>query len=137
MRRQHFSLRLPEAERARLAERSRETRVSESELARRYVSEGLRRDLHPAITLRPGRVGGRPALAARPRLEVAVIVETWEQNERDVEATARYHEIAVADVENALAYYADFPDEIDDIVERKRKVSDRHERLLTRPTRRR
>ncbi|MDE3103223.1 MAG: CopG family transcriptional regulator [Chloroflexota bacterium] len=130
MPRQHFSVRLSDHDRGRLAERSRETRVSESELARRYVSEGLRRDLHPAITMRPGRVGGRAALAAYPRLEVAVVVETWRQNERDIEATARYHAISPADVESALAYYADFPEEIDEIVERKRRITVRYERVF-------
>lgn len=132
MPREHFSVRLPGEDRARLAERSRETRISESELARRYVSEGLRRDLHPGITSRPGRVGGRPALATRPRLEVAVIVETWEQNDRDADATAAYHGIPVADVQSALAYYADFPEEIDATIERKRKTADRYERVFVR-----
>jgi uncharacterized protein (DUF433 family) len=116
----HFSVRLPEADRARLAERSRETRLSESDLARRYVSEGLRRDLHPGITMRPGRVGGRPALGVRPRLEVAVVVETWEQNDRDQDAVAAAHGISAPDVQAALAYYADFREEIDEIIERKR-----------------
>ncbi len=134
--RRHFSVRLAEEDRARLAERSREARVSESELARRYVSEGLRRDLHPAITMRPGVLGGRPALASRPRLEVAVIVGTWEQNERDAEATAAYHEIPVSEIQNALAYYADFPDEIDEIIERKRRSSERYERVFAAPARR-
>ena len=136
MPRQHFSVRLSDDDRGRLAERSRETRVSESDLARRYVSEGLRRDLHPAITMRPGRVGGRPALAAKPRLEVAVVVETWQQNDRDIGATARYHAISTADVQNALAYYTDFPEEIDEIVERKRRITDRWERVFAAPMRR-
>ncbi len=130
-------MRLPAKDRARLAERSREARISESELARRYVSEGLRRDLHPAITTRPGRVGGRPALVARPRLEVAVIVETWEQNDRDVEETARYHGISPADVQSALTYYAEFPEEIDATIEQKRKIAERYERVFVRPARRR
>lgn len=126
MPRQHFSVRLPEEDRARLAERSRDTRVSESELARRYVSEGLRRDLHPGVTMRPGRVGGRPALATRPRLEVAVIVETWMANDRDVGTTAGVHQISVADMQTALGYYADFREEIDEIIERKRRIAERY-----------
>lgn len=126
MPRQHFSVRLSEEDRARLGERSRESRVSESELARRYVSEGLRRDLHPGVTMRPGRVGGRPALAVRPRLEVAVIVETWKDNDRDIGEAARCHAISPADVQTALAYYADFRDEIDEIIERKHRVAERY-----------
>lgn len=137
MARQHFSVRLSAEDRARLAERSRDTRISESELARRYVSEGLRHDLHPAITSRPGRVGGRPALATRPRLEVAVVVETWQQNDRDQDDTAKYHGISIPEVQSALAYYADFREEIDAIIEQKRKIAERYERVFARPTRRR
>ena len=130
-------MRLPEEDRSRLSERSRETGVSESELVRRYVSDGLRRDLHPAITRRPGTVGGRPALLSHARLEVAVIVETWQQNDRSVEATARYHEVPVAEVQAALMYYADFSEEIDEIIARKRRISERYERVFGGPSRRR
>ena len=132
MPRRHFSVRLSDEDRVRLAERAEDSRVSESELARRYVSEGLRRDLHPGITSRPGRVGGRAALASRPRLEVAVVVETWMQNDRDVEATAEWHGIPVADVQAALAYHADFPDEIEGIIGRKRRVAERYEHVYGR-----
>ena len=123
-------MRLPGDVRERLSERSRETGVSESELARRYVSEGIRRDMHPAITTMPGRVGGRPALASRPRLEVAVIVETWKQNDRRTDATLHAHDLTASDLQAALAYYADFPDEIDAIIERKRRAFERYQRIL-------
>jgi uncharacterized protein (DUF433 family) len=135
--REHFSMRLPEDVRKRLTERSRETGASESELARRYVSEGIRRDLHPAITMRPGRVGGRPALASRPRLEVAVIVETWMDNDRDTDATLRAHDLTTPDLEAALAYYADFQHEIDETIQRKRDLFERHQQIYSPPTRRR
>lgn len=130
MPRKHFSVRLSDEDRARLAERASDAQVSESDLARRYVSEGLRRDLHPMITSRPGRVGGRPALSSRPRLEIAVIVETWASNDRSVDAAAEYHGISTAEVQAALAYYADFPDEIDGIVERKHRLAERYERVF-------
>lgn len=130
MPRKHFSVRLSDEDRARLAERASDAQVSESDLARRYVSEGLRRDLHPMITSRPGRVGGRPALASHPRLEVAVVVETWADNDRSVDAAAEYHGISTAEVQAALAYYADFADEIDGILERKRRLADRYERVF-------
>ena len=130
-------MRLPEDVRRRLTERSRETGTSESELARRYVSEGIRRDLHPAITMRPGRVGGRPALASRPRLEVAVIVETWIQNDRDTDATLRALDLTTPDLDAALAYYADLRHEIDEIIQRKRDLFERHQRIYAPATRRR
>lgn len=131
MPRKHFSVRLSDEDRARLAERATDAQVSESDLARRYVSEGIRRDMHPMITSRPGRVGGRPALASRPRLEVAAIVETWTDNDRSVDATAAYHGISVAEVRSALAYYADFPEEVDDTVERRRRAAERYERAYS------
>ena len=130
-------MRLPEDVRRRLTERSRETGTSESELARRYVSEGIRRDLHPAITMRPGRVGGRPALASRPRLEVAVIVETWIQNDRDTDATLRALDLTTPDLDAALAYYEDLRHEIDEIIQRKRDLFERHQLIYAPATRRR
>jgi len=137
IKREHFSMRLPEDVRRRLTERSRETGTSESELARRYVSEGIRRDLHPAITMRPGRVGGRPALASRPRLEVAVIVETWIQNDRDTDATLRALDLTTPDLDAALAYYEDLRHEIDEIIQRKRDLFERHQLIYAPATRRR
>lgn len=120
---------MPDRERKLLEEQAEYGEVSESELARRYVAEGIRRDRHPRVTFQVGRVGGRPALAARPRLEIATIVETWRNEDRDEDAVARYHEIPPADVKAALDYYAEFQGEIEAILEQKHRIAERYERL--------
>lgn len=129
MAKEHFSFRIPDRERKLLEEQAEYHGVSESELARRYVGEGIRRERHPRVTFQVGRVGGRPALAARPRLEIATIVETWRNEDHDEGAVARYHEISPPDVRAALEYYTEFQGEIDAILEQKGRIADRYERL--------
>lgn len=129
MTREHFSLRVAKPERRLLEEQADHLRVSESALARRYIAEGIRRDRHPAVTFRVGRVGGRPALERRPRLEVATIVETWRDSDRDEAAAARYHDITGEEVKTALDYYAEFKDEIDAILAEKSRLADQYEKI--------
>lgn len=125
----HFSFRIPDRERKLLEEQAEYREVSESELARRYVAEGIRRDRHPRVTFQVGRVGGRPALASRPRLEVATIVETWMMEDQDEDAVARYHEISPADVRAALDYYSEFRGEVDAALDQKRRIAQRYEKI--------
>lgn len=123
---EHFSFRVPARDRKLMAEQAAGRPVSE--LARRYVTEGLRRDRHPRVTFVPWRPG-HPVLVGRPRLEVADIVETWQLSERDEEATAGYFGLPVAEVRAALAYDAEFADEIDAILNEKHRLAERYERL--------
>lgn len=125
---EHFSFRLPSHERELLEEQAGARALSESELARRYVGEGLRRDRHPRVTFVAWRPG-RPVLVGRPRLEIADIVETWKLEDRDEEATAAYFELPVADVRAAVAYYADFRDEVDASLEEKYRLAERYEKI--------
>lgn len=134
---EHFGFRLDSAERARITEQASTYSVSESELARRYVTEGLRVDRHPAIKFRGGAGGRRAVLTVRPRLAIADVIETWELEDRDVAATAAYFELPPADVTAAIGYYADFPEEIDGYLREKRLAADRLERVFRRrPVRR-
>lgn len=128
MAKEHFSFRLPARERELLSEQAGARALSESELARRYVSEGLRQDRHPRVTFVSWRPG-HPVLVGRPRLEIADIVETWRLEERDAEATAAYFELPIADVRAAVAYYAEFRGEIEAILEEKRRVAERYEKI--------
>ena len=88
MTKSHFSFRLRSDERELLADQAGLREISESELARRYVTEGIRRDRHPLITFVPWRPG-RAVLASRPRLEVADVVETWKLGGDDRGAFAK------------------------------------------------
>ena len=129
MAREHFSVRLSERERRLLEEQADHFGMTESELTRRYVSEVIRRDRHPGVTFRAGRVGGRPALERRPRLEVATVIETWRDNDRNEAAVARYHDIAAEEVQAALDYYAEFKDEIDAILADRYRLAERHQEI--------
>lgn len=128
MAKSHLSLRMHPGTRERLAERARSERVPQSALVNRYVEEGLRRDRHPRITF-VAKISGRvPALLSRPRLLVAHIVETWRGNKKSVTATAEYLRLGEEDLRAALAYYAEFREEIDDWIAWNRAEADRLER---------
>lgn len=124
-----FAFRLDPGERAHLAQRAADLKVSESELARRYVSEGLRVEAHPGIAFTTGAAGRRAVIAIRPRLIVADVIETWLLEDRDAEATASYFEMEPEQVRAAIAYYADFPEEIDARIAQKRAFAERMERI--------
>ena len=128
MAKSHLSLRMDTRTRQRLAERARSERLPQGTLVNRYVEEGLRRDRHPRITF-IAKISGRvPSLLSRPRLLIAHIVETWRASKRSVKATADYHRLNEEDVRAALAYYAEFQEEIDDWIAWNRTEADRLER---------
>lgn len=67
----------------------------------------------------------RAALSAGP--QVWTVAEAWPQHDKDERSAAVVAEalgLAPADVENALAYWADFRDEIDDLISRHRASQD-------------
>lgn len=111
--RTHFSFRLDRESRQRLRDAARARRVSESDLARQYVTEGVRLERHPRIVFTEHPTGRRAALRARPRLDVRYVVETWLASERDEGETAAYFALEPADVAAALAYYREHTAEID------------------------
>jgi uncharacterized protein (DUF433 family) len=93
--------------RARRAGRTRQT-----ELAERYLIEGMRHDDHPLIHFRESAGGRRPTLLGS-RLDVADVISTIRQNENSPEAAAAYLEIPPEQVQAAVAYYADYKAEVD------------------------
>lgn len=128
MAKSHLSLRMRPGTKDRLAERARSERVPQSALVNRYVEEGLRRDRHPRITF-VAKISGRlPALLSRPRLLVAHVIETWRGGKKDVTATAEYLQVSEEDVRAALAYYAEFREDIDDWIAWNKAEADRLDR---------
>ncbi len=128
MAKSHLSLRMDPRTRQRLAERARSERLPQGALVNRYVEEGLRRDRYPRITF-VAKISGRvPSLLSRPRLLVAYIVETWRGSKKSVKATADYYRLGEEDVRAALAYYAEFREEVDDWIAWNRAEADRVER---------
>lgn len=95
-----------------LRRRAHETGQTQTDLAERYLEEGLRMDEHPLIHFRGG-AGGRRAALVGTRLDVWQAMETVEQHSRSVEDAADYLEISVEQVRAAVRYYAAYTDEID------------------------
>lgn len=95
-------------------------------LARVLLREGIRRERHPAITFRDGGAGRRAALEGH-RLDVWQVMETLWNSDGDVEQAAEYLGVRQAAVRAALAYCADYPDEVDAMVQHNRETADRAE----------
>lgn len=81
---------------------------------------------HPGIVLVTTVDGGRcAALATGP--QVWTVVESWLQHDRADRAPAVVADalgLAVIEVETALAYWADFRDEIDELIGRHHAAQD-------------
>jgi len=121
----------------RLRRRAADSGAAQTELAQRYITEGLRRDEHPSIYFRDGEAGRRAALLAS-RLDVDQVIATIRQNGNSVEAAAEYLEVPVAQVDAALRYYADYAEEVDAwaehvavLAERERERRRRRDAALT------
>lgn len=95
--------------------RHAKARGQQTELAERYIKEGLRQDEHPLIHFRDGAGGRRPALLGS-RLDVADVIATIRQNDGSVEEAAGYLEIPVEQVQAAADYYTDYQDEVDELI---------------------
>lgn len=115
---------------AHLKRRVRETGLSQTDLAERYLEEGLRMDEHPLIVFRDGATGRRPGLLGS-RLDVWQIVDTVRQN-GSVEEAAAYLDLPAERVEACMRYYAAYQDEIDEWSERAQLVADRERALWER-----
>ena len=125
-RRVHRSFRLRPDTSARLESRAAETGETYTALAERFIDEGLRRVDHPGIDFIDGPAGRR-ARVVGTGLGVWEVIEVFRANEGSPAATADYLAIPESLIRSALAYYADFPDEIDDWIERNRATAAREE----------
>ena len=59
------------------------------------------------------------------RLDVADVVTTIRQNDGSVAEAAEYLEVPVEQVEAAARYYAEYQDEVDDLIERAELAAER------------
>lgn len=123
---EHRSFRLERRLLDGLQSRANETGESLTALAERYLDEGLRREQHPLVAFRSGAMGRRAALAGT-RLDVAHVIETVKASQNSVREAADYLAIPEPWVHACVRYYADFPDEVDDWLERLHEVSQREE----------
>lgn len=108
----------------RLKDRATETGAGQTALAQRYIEEGIRRDEHPLVYFREGAAGRRPALLGS-RLDVADVVTTIRQNGGSVAGAAEYLEVPIEQIEAAARYYAEYKDEVDELIERAEFAAER------------
>ncbi|MHB2022644.1 MAG: hypothetical protein ACYCO3_04835 [Mycobacteriales bacterium] len=109
----HYTLRLAEGTKRRLADRARRAGVAARTLAQRYVKEGLRHDVHPLIQFLDGPSGRRASLVGRG-LDVWEVIATVRDNDGSIADAADYLQVPAGLVEAAVAYYGEFREEIDE-----------------------
>jgi len=97
--------------------------LSQSSAVALLVEEGLRMDLHPGIVFRDGPTGRRASLIAGPDVwELVRAIRQLRAEEPDVIADEAISVVADAvhvppsAVKTAVAYYAAFPEEIDQAI---------------------
>ena len=112
----HYTLRLAEGTKRRLADRARRVGVAERTLAQRYVEEGLRHDVHPLIQFLDGPSGRRASLVGRG-LDVWEVIATVRDHDGSIADAADYLQVPAGLVEAAVAYYGEFREEIDEQIE--------------------
>lgn len=116
MARDVMSVRLSPEARERL--RTEAARVGEppASLAERLIDEGLRQRRHPLIRFVDGVTGRRARLVRGPDVWELVwfVQRSAAAGDEKAAHAAEWFRLGEADVEAALAYYAAFPDEIDE-----------------------
>ena len=126
MRHKQFSVRVARRTFDELERRAHERGIARNALTERYIAEGVKMDEHPGIAFREGALGRR-AILAGTRLDVWQVIETVRGSGNSVQEAAAYLGIPPARVTAAVNYYAAYRDEVDEITERERAVSERAE----------
>ena len=110
----------------RLTERERTSGESRSQLAQRYIEEGLRMERYPGIFFQDGPTGRRAVVLGGPDVWEMVpdIKELDLANDAEIEATAEWLRMPVSRLRSAIKYYAEFRDEIDDRVNRNNALAE-------------
>jgi hypothetical protein len=123
-----ISIRLPEQTIGRLADRADRTNMPSRTLAQRYVEEGLRMDEHPLIRFADGPAGRRARLVGGP--DVWEVIAIARDNGGDLAETAAYLELSLGLAQAAAAYYAAYPQEVDERLDRNRRETDEAHRAF-------
>lgn len=119
---------------AQLRTEARATGASASGLAEELITEGLRMRRHPLVTFRSGPAGRRPGIIDGPDIWEMVDWLTGGDvaSEERVQRAMDHLHLRREQVEAALAYYAEFTDEIDDWVRSNEEEARRAEALWRR-----
>ena len=114
------NVRFPEPVDKRLADYARSVGAKKSTVVVEALREWLRMEAHPGIVFVKTVTGERrAALATGP--QVWTVAEAWQQHparQRGPASVAAALGLTVRDVETALAYWAEYRDEIDDLIDR-------------------
>jgi uncharacterized protein (DUF433 family) len=87
---------------------------SRNALADRLLGEALRSEAHPLVRFHTGAAGRRQPMLVGTRLYIHQIIATLRASDGDVNETATYFGLRPQLIRAALAYYADFADEVDE-----------------------
>jgi uncharacterized protein (DUF433 family) len=120
------NVRFPDAVDRLLADYASRAGAKKSTVVVGAVREWLRMQAHPGIVFVPAVSGERRAALA-VGLQVWTVAEAWQQHnkgERTTAAVADAVRLSAADVETALAYWAEYRDEIDELISRHRASQD-------------
>lgn len=109
-----------------LERRARARAEPKTQLAERYLREGVRMDEHPGIHFVDGALGRRPAVLGTG-LDVWEVIETVHDNDGSVDRAAGYLELDPRFVRLAVGYYGSNREEIDAWIERVRDIADEEE----------
>jgi uncharacterized protein (DUF433 family) len=117
---QHYSIPL-NTDLARSVEQlAAETHRSPDDVIAQIVDEGLRVRRHPGIEFRDTAFGRRPYVVGS-RLGVWDVVLIWKAHQENCAATLQYLDPFVEwQLEAALGYYREFPDEVEETIRESR-----------------
>ena len=110
-----FSIRMSPRTLARLGVGAQRRGEAKSRTAERLIDEGLRMEDHPGIVFKDGPTGRRAALVMGPDVweVVKTLKETGPAQEQAIAGAMFWGNLSRAQVEVAIRYYGDFPEEVD------------------------
>ena len=112
---------------ARLDVSARRRSEAKSRTAERLIYEGLRMEDHPGVVFKDGPAGRRAALAGGPDVweVVKTLKEAWPSQEQAIAGAMHWGNLLRAQVDVAVRYYADFPEEVDERIAHNREEAER------------
>ena len=119
-----LSLRFKEDTLQRLYFQAKLAGVPPRTLAQRMVEEALRMTEHPLIDFTDNGAARR-ARVRGTGIEVWEMIDIVKAHDGDLAAAAESTDKPIGVVEAAVAYYGDYPNDIDDLVEANRAFSER------------
>lgn len=114
----------------RLERRGVRSGLNKSRLAERYIDEGLRMDDHPGIVFRDGPSGRRAGLAAGPDVweVIGALASSSLAGDEAIQSVAEWTGLSTRQVRDAIGYYSEYRDEIEERIRRNEDEADAAER---------